>query len=171
MKKLGWFAVAAIVAATVGCSTSGRPPASSGAASTVSSTVTPPTATNATTAPVSGPDNACAGRQFTAQQFTGDWTESGDTVITLAADGTLKSRGNNDDQTGTWSYQPWKLTPAKQFMPDGQENQCILWLHWQQPGPPMDLAYFPLKLSHESLELSYIGRGNTITWTRPKNAA
>jgi hypothetical protein len=119
-----------------------------------------------TAAPASG-DNACAQAPFSAQQFTGDWTGPDDpTVTTLGADGTLTSRGGSDE-SGTWSYEPWGRTPGKSQMPAGEDNECVLWLHWALPGPPTDLVYVPLKVSGASLELSYVGRGNTLTWVRP----
>jgi hypothetical protein len=55
-------------------------------------------------------------------------------------------------------------------MPPGEGNQCVLWLHWQSPSPPMDLVYIPLKATSLSLELSFVGRGNTLTWVRPRPA-
>lgn len=168
MNNLQWFAVGAVLAAAVvGCSSGGHS-LTPGAASVISSAASPTAIKPATTAPVSGSDNSCAQAQFSRQQFTGDWTESGDTTITtLAADGTLKSHGSSGDDSGTWAYQPWELTPAKGQMPTGEEKHCVLWLHWAQPGPPMDLVYVPLKLTSGSLQLSYIGRGNTLTWVRP----
>jgi len=56
-------------------------------------------------------------------------------------------------------------------MPHGQQNHCVLWLHWAGPGTPMDLLYDPLEISGTTLKLSYIGRGNTLTFTRPKPAS
>ncbi|MEE6176254.1 hypothetical protein [Mycobacterium sp. 050134] len=85
----------------------------------------------------------------------------------MGADGTLTSRGGGADESGTWSYQPWASTPETDAMPPGEDNQCVLWLHWVTPGPPMDLVYVPLKISGATLELSYVGRGNTVTWVRP----
>ena len=35
----------------------------------------------------------------------------------------------------------------------------------------MDLVYVPLKVNSTSLQLSYVGRGNTLTWVRPKPAS
>ncbi len=135
--------------AAIGCSPASHPP------SVASSTV-----------PVS--TNACAHAQFKSEQFTGDWTEAGDTTVTtLDADGTLKSHGGNNTQSGTWSYEPWKLTPAKNQIPAGEADHCVLWLHWQLPAPELDLVYVPLKVSATSLQLSYVGRGNTLTWVRP----
>lgn len=112
-------------------------------------------------------NNPCAQAQFTPQQFTGDWTEPGDTTITtLGADGTLKSHGG-DSRSGTWSYAPWDLTPGKSQMPTGQDERCVVWLHWTTPGPASDLVYVPLDVSATSLQLSFVGRGNTVTWVRP----
>jgi hypothetical protein len=152
-------------ATVIGCSPGSHPPS---AVSSPSVTIAP---ASSTTAPVSD-KNACEHAQFSPQQFTGDWTESDDatTITTLDADGTLKSSGGNRTETGTWSYAPWELTPAKSQMPPGEENHCVLWLHWALPEPPMDLVYVPLKVSSTSLQLSYVGRGNTLTWVRP-NAA
>ena len=165
-----WCAVSVLAAGVIGCSSGSHPPSavsSPSVTTALSSITTQPAATTSTTAPVFG-NNACAQAQFSPQQFTGDWTEPGDTTITtLGADGTLKSRGGNDNETGTWSYEPWELTPGKSQMPAGEANHCVLWLHWALPGPPMDLVYVPLKVSSTSLQLSYVGRGNTLTWVRP----
>ena len=114
-----------------------------------------------------GVDRACEHATPSAQQFIGDWTEPGEaTVTTLSGDATLTSRG----QSGTWSYAPWASTPGKNSMPVGEDNQCVLWLHYQSPSPPMDLVYAPLKATNDSLELSYVGRGNTVTWVHPQPA-
>lgn len=99
----------------------------------------------------------------------GDWTEAGENVIrTLNADGTLREHVDDSEWSGTWSFRPWAQTPAKKFMPEGQGNQCVLLLHWDQPGPPIDFAYFPVRVTRDLLQLSYIGRGNTIIWNRPR---
>ena len=119
--------------------------------------------------PASAPgNNPCAQAQFSPQQFTGDWTEPGDTTVTtLGSDGTLKARGNAENRSGTWSYTPWDLTPGKAHMPTGEAERCVVWLHWTEPGPVSDLVYVPLEVSDASLQLSYVGRGNTVTWVRP----
>ena len=144
----------AVAAGLMGCSSTA-----------VSSVTTKPAATTSTDAPESG--ISCAQGQFSPQQFTGDWTEAGDsTITTLDADGTLRSRRGNDRESGTWSYRSWSLTPAKDDVPAGQGDLCVLWLHWAQPGPPTDLVYVPLTVSATSLQLSYVGRGNTHTWVR-----
>lgn len=152
-----------------GCSASGHRP-TTGASARVASTLSPvPPAETLSTAVPAGVDSACEHATFSAQQFTGDWTESGGTTVTtLSADGTLTSSGGS--QSGTWSYVPWASTPGKSSMPAGEENQCVLWLHWQSPSPPTDLVYFPLKATGTSLELSFVGRGNTLTWVRPRPA-
>jgi hypothetical protein len=119
------------------------------------------------TAVPAGVDSVCEHATPTAQQFTGDWTDSGEIVTTLSVDGALKSSDNN--RSGTWAYAPWASTPAKSSMPPGEENQCVLWLHYQ--SPPMDLVYEPLKATGTSLDLSFIGRGNTLHWVRPHASA
>jgi hypothetical protein len=141
-----WCAAPAAAAALIGCSPGSHPP----------STTTPPAS-----------EDACGHAKFSRQQFTGDWTEEGDTtVVTLSADGKLKSSGSNRNESGTWNYAPWALTPGKSSMPRGEDNACVLWLHWAVPGPAMDQIYEPLKVGTTSLQLSYVGRGNTLTWTR-----
>ena len=60
--------------------------------------------------------------------------------------------------------------PAKNAMPAGEADHCVLWLHWTDPQPATDMTYVPLNVTNTSLQLSYVGRGNTLTWTRP-NAA
>jgi hypothetical protein len=118
-----------------------------------------------------GDNDACNQAEFRRQQFTGDWTEAGSPVITsLDVDGKLRSGSGNESQTGVWSYVPWARTPGKSSMPPGEESRCVLWLHFEQPVPPMDMVYVPLKASGTSLELSYVGRGNTLNWVRPRPA-
>jgi hypothetical protein len=172
-KPAFWCAVSIVAVAVMGCSSGSHPPAAVSSPSVAplsSSKTTQPVATTSTTAPAAG-NNACAQAPFSPQQFTGDWTEPGDTTITtLNADGTLRSSGGNHNESGTWSYVPWELTPGKSQMPAGEENQCVLWLHWALPEPPTDLVYVPLKVSSTSLQISYVDRGNTHNWVRPKPA-
>jgi hypothetical protein len=169
-----WCAALVMAAAVIGCSPGSHPPSavnSPSIAAPSSSNATQPAVTTSTTAPAAS-NNACAHNGFNARQFIGDWTESGYRAITtLGADGTLKSSGGNDNELGTWGYAAWELTPGKDQMPAGEGNHCALWLHWALPGPPMDLVYVPLKFDATSLQLSYVGRGNTVTWMRPKTAA
>lgn len=160
MIKFVACAAPVIAIALVGCS-AGNHSAPTATSAPVASTVR---AVPAAPAVPAGVDHACEHAQFSAQQFTGDWTESGETTVTtLSGDGSLKAGG----QSGTWSYAPWVSTPGKDSMPAGQESQCVLWLHYQSPPPPMDLVYVPLKATDTSLELSFVGRGNTLTWVRP----
>jgi hypothetical protein len=163
-------AAPAVAALLVACSQTGHQPStpSAQAASTSSLQPAPPAATFATAVPA-GVDSACENATPSAQQLTGDWTDSGAIVTTLGVDGALKSSGGN--RSGTWTYAPWVSTPGKSSMPAGEENQCVLWLHWQSLSPPMDLVYVPLKATNDSLELSYVGRGNTLHWVRPHASA
>ena len=156
-------AAPAVAALLVGCSHTGHQP-STQVASTSSLQSAPPPATFATAVPA-GVDTACEHATPSAQQLTGDWTDSGAIVTTLDVEGTLKSSDGN--RSGTWTYAPWVSTPGKRSMPAGEENQCVLWLHFQSPPPPMDLVYVPLNATNDSLELSYVGRGNTLHWVRP----
>ena len=161
-------ATALMAVALIGCSPDGHRPSTTASlvASTLSPEPVPPAETFSTAVPA-GVDTACERAQFSARQLTGDWTELGDTTVTtLGVDGTLKSSGGN--QSGTWSYAPWASTPGKSSMPAGEENQCVLWLHWQSPSPPTDLVYVPLNVTDTSLELSFVGRGNTLTWVRQR---
>ncbi len=52
-------------------------------------------------------------------------------------------------------------------MPPSAAGQCVLWLRVSRPAPGSDLVYVPLKVAGDSLTLSYVGRGNTLVWTRP----
>ena len=170
MTKLMTACAAPVMAVTlIGCSTSNHP-APTATSAHVASTLSPvPPAETMSTAVPAGVDSLCEHATFSAQQFTGEWTESGDTTVTtLSTDGSLTSSGGS--QSGTWSYAPWASAPGKSNMPTGEENQCVLWLHWQSPSPPMDLVYFPLKATGTSLELSFVGRGNTLVWVRPRSA-
>lgn len=145
--------LAALALTVAGCASAAHPP---------------PAVSRSSSASGPGTGGGCAQGLFSREQFLGDWTEPGEHVLrTLATDGTLKQRiGDSDEESGTWSFQSWALTPVKRFMPDGEANQCVLWLHLAAPGP-LDLAYVPLKASSTTLQLTYIGRGNTITWLRP----
>lgn len=161
---------APIIALTiVGCGGHGNPAADNTPARVApTASPVPPAATFSTAVPA-GVDRACEHAQFSAQQFTGEWTEEGDTTVTtLSDDGTLKSGG--DGRVGSWSYAPWASTPGKSSMPAGEDNQCVIWLHYQSPSPPMDFVYVPLKATGTSLQLSFVGRGNTLTWVRPHSA-
>src|ERR1700758_3547782 len=112
------------------------------------------------------PLSAGCASQFTSDQFTGDWTEpdAGGIITTLNPDGTLTQRsGNSPPKSGRWSYEAWQQTPGKGSMPAGQENQCVLWL-WKGSD---DLIYYPLAVSATSVQVSYVGRGNTLIWVRP----
>jgi hypothetical protein len=153
----------------IGCSSGAHRPSTDRSARFASTLSPVPPAETMSTAVPAGVDSACEHATFSPQQFTGDWTESGDTTVTtLNVDGTLTSSGRS--QSGAWSYAPWISTPGKSSMPPGEENQCVLWLHWQSPSPPTDLVYIPLKATSLSLELSFVGRGNTLTWVRPRPA-
>ncbi|MBB4855769.1 hypothetical protein HNP40_003178 [Mycobacteroides chelonae] len=105
-------------------------------------------------APAQPPAAACDSK-YTRDQFIGTWLDESST-ITLAADGSLVAQGTQ----GHWEFTNWEKTP--QAAPSGQENKCVLWLK----EPPLDLVYFPLNATPASLSMSYVGRGNTITWTR-----
>lgn len=130
MKKCGTAkfllgcAAPVVVVALSGCGSGSHPPSgpiSPGVAPTSSSKPPQPAATSSTA--VRAGNNACANAQFSSQQFAGDWTEEGDTkVTTLSVDGALKASGGNDNESGTWSYEPWALTPGKSKMPPGEET-------------------------------------------------
>ena len=171
------FRVMALIAGTVTASTVACTSATSSPPQTISSVTTAsPSGVSSTSAPVTtsaaptsaSEDKPCAGGQFAHQQFVGDWTEQGGTTTkTLSDDGTLSSRNGATVESGTWSYTPWQNSPAKDQMPASAANQCVLWLHLTEPAPASDLVYVPLKLTDTALELSYVGRGNTLTWARP----
>jgi hypothetical protein len=170
--------LAALVAAGCQSTDTGSPQAVSSSATAVSSApaTSAPTsapAGTATAAPASGPENnPCSPAPFTPQQFVGDWTEEGDTVVTtLGADGTLTIVTGGSKETGTWSYTPWEFTSAADQMPPSAAGQCVLWLRPGASGPGSDLVYAPLKVAADSLELSYVGRGNTLVWTRAEGGS
>lgn len=56
-------------------------------------------------------------------------------------------------------------------MPASAGDQCVLWLRWSDEAEGTSLVYVPLKVTETSLELSYVGRGNTLTWVRPTGRA
>jgi hypothetical protein len=171
MVKLAAACAAPVLAMTlIGCSQSGQPPARSSPVASTSSLQPPVTAETLSTAVPAGVDSACEHATPSGPQLTGDWTEPDSTIVTtLSADGTLKY--SDSDRSGAWSYLPWASTPAKNSMPPGQEDLCVLWLHWQSTSPPMDFVYVPLKATATSVKLSYVGRGNTLTWVRPQPSA
>lgn len=126
------------------------------------STGQPATTATTTATSTTRADAACAG--FTAQQFIGDWTSPDDpTTTTLAPDGALRSRGAGDE-SGTWGVRPIGQTPGSGQLTD--DSLCVLWLHWSSPAPAFDAFYVPLKVTDTQLQLSYVGRGNTVTWIR-----
>ena len=152
---------AALLITVAGCGSGPQPTA--GSAPTVSP--------SARSSPLSATalSSGCAS-PFTAAQFAGDWTDSdGDgTITTLHPDGTLTQLGGGTPpKSGKWSYEAWQQTPGKNFMPAGEENQCVLWL-WKGDG---DYVYAPLAISGTSAQVTYIGRGNTLTWLRPGSNA
>lgn len=122
------------------------------------------TAGGAPSASAAPGDPACPGTSVTAQQFAGAWTGPDDPTTTrLAPDGTLQAYGAGAE-SGTWSVRPIGQTPGSGQLPD--DGICVLWLHWASPAPAFDAFYVPLKVSEAQLELSYVGRGNTLTWFR-----
>ncbi|MBU9765285.1 hypothetical protein FR943_15710 [Mycobacterium sp. TNTM28] len=145
-----------------GCSTStteGQPAARDKVAATTNSIATP---VATTVAPEVSPDEQCAGSKFDVAGFIGAW-QDGPTVTTVSEHGSLKSDTNGDKQFGTWKFTQAGQTPAAAQVPVA--DTCVLWFHWMSE-PPQDLFYVPLKVGATSLELSYVGRGNTITWER-----
>ncbi|SHX91240.1 Uncharacterised protein [Mycobacteroides abscessus subsp. bolletii] len=97
---------------------------------------------------------ACESK-YTRDQFVGSWANESST-ITLDGSGGLTTPSG----TGQWDFTSWEKTP--QEAPPGQQNQCVLWLK----EPPLDLVYFPLDITRNTLSLSYVGKGNTVTWTK-----
>ncbi len=101
------------------------------------------------------PPAASCDSKYTRDQFVGRWIDES-TTITLAADGSLVTRGAQ----GSWEFTSWDKTP--QAAPSGQGSKCVLWLK----EAPLDLVYFPLNATPATLSMSYVGRGNTVTWTK-----
>lgn len=109
----------------------------------------------------------CQGSEFKVAQLIGSWQEADDpTVTTLSQHGSLESVAGGKNEFGTWQFKPWDATPAKSSRPDSAPNSCVLWLHWIADSGNLDLVYLPLKVTDTSIQLSYIGRGNTIVWQR-----
>jgi hypothetical protein len=171
-----WMSIAGVIGAAamaaVGCtsSTSSAPQSTSSvnaSPSTSPSSVSSLSTTSSAAPATVSENNPCFGAQFTPPQFVGEWTEQGDTLVTtLAGDGTLNSHDGATTESGVWSYTPWEFTPAKDRMPDSAANQCVLWLRVTNPAPPTDLVYVPLKVTDTTMQMSYVGRGNTIVWLR-----
>jgi hypothetical protein len=172
-------AVPCLAAGIAACGTSTSPqsePAASATAAAVSTaprTVvvqsTPEATAVATTTvgPDVSPDEECAGSQFKVAQFIGTWQEADSPAVTwLAAHGSLQSNVHGKKEFGTWQLAHWADTPAKASLPAGAPNSCVLWLQWNTDSGQQDLVYVPLKVTDTSIELSYVGRGNTIEWQR-----
>ena len=120
-----------------------------------------------TVRPDVSPDEECPGSEFQVAQFIGSWQEADDpTVTTLSPHGSLESVAGDKTEFGTWQFKPWDTTPAKSSRPDSAPNSCVLWLHWIADSGNLDLVYVPLTVTDTSIQLSYIGRGNTIVWQR-----
>lgn len=165
------FLVCAVTATAVGCASAPTSDSATASASTSPSSSIAPAPAPAPTPASASNDDPCAGGQFARQQFVGDWKdEDGTQVTTLGADGTLTSLDGGTPQSGKWSYTPWEDSPAKDGMPASATGQCVLALSFTDPAPAMNLVYAPLKATNTTLTLSYIGRGNTITWVRAANS-
>lgn len=120
-----------------------------------------------TVRPEVSPDEQCPGSEFNVEQFIGSWQEvGGPTVTTLSQHGSLDSNSSGQKEFGTWQFTPWDTTPAKSSRPSSAPNSCVLWLHWIADSGNLDLVYLPLEVTDTSIQLSYVGRGNTIDWQR-----
>jgi hypothetical protein len=172
-----WMSTAGVIGAAamaaVGCTSGTTPPPQSASSvhanpsAAPSSTSSFPTTSSLPTAPATASDNPCVSTQSTPPQFVGEWTEQGDTLVTtLAGDGTLSSDDGGITASGTWSYTLWEDTPARGVMPDSAANRCVLWLQIKNPAPALDLVYVPLKITDTTLQMGYVGHGNTIVWVR-----
>lgn len=99
--------------------------------------------------------------EFKRDQFVGTWNEDGSSgITTLNADGTMTS---SSGENGKWEFTKWSATPSPART--GDENACVLWL---QPKPVLNLVYGVQSATEQKITLTYIGRGNTITWTKSK---
>ncbi|KWX25393.1 hypothetical protein AFM11_03750 [Mycolicibacterium wolinskyi] len=117
--------------------------------------------------PSTSADQQCPGAGFTVEQFIGDWQEQdGPTTISLGAHGALKSDTDGVTDFGTWRFTRWDETPAKDRQPESAADTCVLWLQWTDGAGDRDFVYVPLKVEKDRLELSYVGRGNTLVWWR-----
>jgi hypothetical protein len=173
-----WMSTAGVIGAAamaaVGCTSSTTPPPGSTSSLNANPSASPSsvssfsTTSSLPTAPATASNNIpCVGAQSTPQQFVGEWTEQGDTLVTtLAGDGTLSSHDGGTTASGTWSYTLWEYTPARGQMPDSAANRCVLWLRIKTPAPALDLVYVPLKITDTTMQMAYVGRGNTIVWVR-----
>jgi hypothetical protein len=169
-------AVAALAIGIAACGTSTQQQGASAtteAVSTAPRTVVVQSAPEATAVatttvrPDVSPDEECPGAEFKVEQFIGSWQESGDpTVTTLSPHGSLESNSGGTKEFGTWQFTPWDATPAKTSKPSSAPNSCVLWLHWIADSGNLDLVYLPLKVTDNSIQLSYVGRGNTVDWQR-----
>ncbi|WP_454231339.1 hypothetical protein [Mycolicibacterium fortuitum] len=110
--------------------------------------------------------NPCAGAPITPMQLTGGWRMgAGPQVTTLGADGTLRAeRTDGGVTTGTWTYSEAEFSPAKDSVPPEAGKQCVIWFNTPKATLPV---FAPWRLSGDTLELSLVGRGNTVVWHRP----
>lgn len=158
---LGALPALVIGLAACGQTTAGQPTTASSVLPLSAASSAPPT-TKAYVPEVS-PEEECPGSQFSISQFMGAWREvDGSTVTTLAQHGSLSATGDGGNQYGTWQFKQAGDTPAAADIP--VPSTCVLWFSWIDPT--MDLFYVPLQVSADHLELSYVGRGNTIEWER-----
>ncbi|MHC9296620.1 hypothetical protein ACRCUN_29500 [Mycobacterium sp. LTG2003] len=121
----------------------------------------------ASEAPFPSADEQCPGSEFAVEQFTGDWQEQGSpTTLSLGAHGELKSDTDGVTELGTWQFTQWDNTPVKDRQLESAADVCVLWLHWADVADDQDFVYVPLKVDKDRMELSYVGRGNTLVWLR-----
>ncbi|MCV7191380.1 hypothetical protein [Mycolicibacterium brumae] len=85
----------------------------------------------------------------------------------MSQHGSLKSDTDGAQKFGTWRFTRWDTTPAESRRPSSAPGStCVLWLYWAAKSGDQDMVYVPLKVAANSLQLSYIGRGNTLVWNR-----
>lgn len=115
----------------------------------------------------------CADPEFSRDQFVGSWREPDSTVVTtLDDDGSLKQLIDSESKTGKWHFIAWRNTPADDRMPEAAAAMCVVWLSINyRDNVPLDVVYRPLTVTENSIELSYVGRGNTVEWIREKPPA
>jgi hypothetical protein len=121
----------------------------------------------ATPSPSPAPDglSSCTDGPVTREQLAGSWREqpNGPVAHVLSQVGVLTTIDPDGAQhTGKWQYLPVEQTPVKDTV-SGQV--CVLWLH-ESAEPDADFFYVPLRRTDTTVELSYVGRGNTLAWYR-----
>jgi hypothetical protein len=112
--------------------------------------------------------NPCAAAPIKQAQLVGKWLlGDGPQVSSFNADGTYsRELTSGTVEKGTWSYDTWDLSPAADRMPASAKDTCVIWFNPNSHADPYAAVYVPLSITDKALEVSLVGRGNTLEWRR-----